>query len=148
MFVVVLFIVTLVMVKVNSDTWQLEFLVVTLAVVVLLNIFSATFQGGLFGLAGCFPPRYLLTQTSSRHSTIFKNQIHEWSTQWTGHWRDHRGSDQHSIACLGRGLCNSSFLLFPLLRSVPDRIRPTILLSHHDTTVSLLCTPAATETIT
>ena len=64
-FVVVLFIVTLVMVKVDSDTWQLEFLVVTLAVVVLLNIFSATFQGGLFGLAGCFPPRHFLTHTSS-----------------------------------------------------------------------------------
>ena len=59
MFVVALFIVTLVLVKVNSDAWQLEFLIVTLAVVVILNIFSATFQGGLFGLAGCFPSKYL-----------------------------------------------------------------------------------------
>ena len=57
--VVFLFTITLVLVKVDTDAWQLEFLIVTLLVVVILNIFSATFQGGLFGLAGCFPPRYM-----------------------------------------------------------------------------------------
>ena len=57
--VVLLFTITLVLVKVDTDAWQLEFLIVTLLVVVILNIFSATFQGGLFGLAGCFPPRYM-----------------------------------------------------------------------------------------
>ena len=54
-----LFIVTLALVKVDSDAWQSEFLILTLVIVVILNIFSAIFQGGLFGLAGCFPPKYM-----------------------------------------------------------------------------------------
>ena len=57
--VVCLFTATLVLVKVDTDDWQEEFLIITLVNVVILNIFSATFQGGLFGLAGCFPPRYM-----------------------------------------------------------------------------------------
>ena len=58
-FVVILFIASLVLVKVDSDTWQLEFLAITLVTIVLINIFTAIFQGGLFGLAGCFPSSYM-----------------------------------------------------------------------------------------
>ena len=58
-FVVILFTFTLVLVKVNSDTWQLEFLAITLVTIILINIFTAIFQGGLFGLAGCFPSKYM-----------------------------------------------------------------------------------------
>jgi len=57
--VVILFTSALVLVRVNSDTWQHEFLVITLVTVVLINIFTALFQGGLFGLAGCFPSKYM-----------------------------------------------------------------------------------------
>lgn len=57
--VVILFISALVLVKVNTDTWQLEFLATTLITIVLINIFTAIFQGGLFGLAGCFPSKYM-----------------------------------------------------------------------------------------
>ena len=58
-FVVILFISTLVLVKVDTDTWQLEFLAITLVIIVLINIFTAIVQGGLFGLAGCFPSKYM-----------------------------------------------------------------------------------------
>ena len=57
--VVLLFTATLVLVKVDTDHWQDSFLVLTLAIVVLINIFTALFQGGLIGLAGAFPSRYM-----------------------------------------------------------------------------------------
>ena len=57
--VVVFFILTLSLVKVDTDSWQDGFLAATLSIIVLINIFSATFQGGVFGLAGCFPPQYM-----------------------------------------------------------------------------------------
>ena len=61
--VVVFFTATLSLAKVNTDSWQQEFLAVTLSIIVLINVFSATFQGGVFGLAGSFPPQY-------RHSLL------------------------------------------------------------------------------
>ena len=57
--VVVFFTATLSLAKVNTDSWQQEFLAVTLSIIVLINVFSATFQGGVFGLAGSFPPQYM-----------------------------------------------------------------------------------------
>ena len=61
-----LFIVTLVLTKVNTDTWQTEFLATTLIIVVLININSAIFQGGIFGLAGSFPQKYMKTLLSGQ----------------------------------------------------------------------------------
>ena len=57
--VVLLFVATLVMVPINTDNCQKEFLIITLVIVVLINIASAIFQGGFRGLAGCFPPAYM-----------------------------------------------------------------------------------------
>jgi len=57
--VVLLFIVTLSLVNVDTDAWQQEFLYITLGCVVAINIFGATFQGGLLGLVGRFPPAYI-----------------------------------------------------------------------------------------
>ena len=45
--------------KINSDLWQHTYLYVVLALVVLINIFAAIFQGGAFGVAGKFPPKYM-----------------------------------------------------------------------------------------
>ena len=45
--------------KTNSDTWQTEFLYIVLTLVVFINIFAATFQSGVFGVAGKFPPKYM-----------------------------------------------------------------------------------------
>ena len=45
--------------KTNSDLWQNTFLYVVLTLVVLINMFAAIFQGGVFGVAGKFPPKYM-----------------------------------------------------------------------------------------
>ena len=77
--IILLFTFSDVMTQVNTDTWQYEFLVVTLFTVVVINImvaifqvsfpisylagfkylFKRLFQGGLSGLAGKFPPSYM-----------------------------------------------------------------------------------------
>lgn len=57
--VILLFISALIFVRVDTDTWQHGFLVLTLVTVVFINVFNALFQGGLFGLAGSFPTDYM-----------------------------------------------------------------------------------------
>merc|ERR1719282_616678 len=57
--VIVAFTFTSIMVQVDTDTWQKDFLIVTLISVVFININSAIFQGGILGVAGKFPPAYM-----------------------------------------------------------------------------------------
>jgi len=57
--VILLFIFTSVMVQVDTDEWQSDFMYLTLASVVIININSAIFQGGICGVAGKFPPAYM-----------------------------------------------------------------------------------------
>merc|ERR1719154_432640 len=58
-FVILMFTFTSVMVQVDTDTWQHEFLIVSLVPVVFININAAIFQGGILGVAGKFPPAYM-----------------------------------------------------------------------------------------
>lgn len=44
---------------IDTDTWQKTFLVILLTLVVIVNINSAIFQGGSFGMAGKFPEKYM-----------------------------------------------------------------------------------------
>ena len=46
-----LFIAVLIMTRMDSDSWQSTFLLVTLLIVILLNVCTAIFQGGLIGRA-------------------------------------------------------------------------------------------------
>uniref|UniRef100_A0A146LIP6 Equilibrative nucleoside transporter 3 n=3 Tax=Lygus hesperus TaxID=30085 RepID=A0A146LIP6_LYGHE len=55
----ILFIVTTVFVKVDTDHWQEEFFLVTLGIVILLNIASAILQSAVFGVVGRFPSKYI-----------------------------------------------------------------------------------------
>ncbi|XP_037072363.1 equilibrative nucleoside transporter 1-like [Pollicipes pollicipes] len=57
--VIVFFIVTTILVPVNSDQWQSTFFAITMVMVVILNVGAAVFQGGLFGLSAQFPSKYL-----------------------------------------------------------------------------------------
>jgi len=59
LFVILLFGVTCAMTKVDTDSWQDEFWIGTIISIILININSAIFQGGLLGLAGKFPPQYM-----------------------------------------------------------------------------------------
>jgi equilibrative nucleoside transporter 1/2/3 len=58
-FVILLFGLTCAMTKVDTDPWQDKFWIGTIISIVLININSAIFQGGLLGLAGKFPPQYM-----------------------------------------------------------------------------------------
>jgi len=58
-FVILLFVFTSVMVKIDTDLWQSTFMYLTLASVVVININAAIFQGGILGVAGKFPPAYM-----------------------------------------------------------------------------------------
>jgi len=58
-FVILSFIFTSIMVKVDTDEWQETFLYVTLASVAFINVNAAIFQGGILGVAGKFPPTYM-----------------------------------------------------------------------------------------
>ncbi|KAF5274247.1 hypothetical protein FQR65_LT04365 [Abscondita terminalis] len=55
----VLFIVTTVFVKVNTDNWQENFFIFTIITVVLLNVSSAVLSGSIFGIIGKFSPKYI-----------------------------------------------------------------------------------------
>ena len=57
--VIVLFVFTDAMTMIDTDGWQREFYFVTLISVVAINVNAAIFQGGLLGVAGKFPPRYI-----------------------------------------------------------------------------------------
>lgn len=57
--VILMFTFTSVMVKIDTDTWQHTFLIVTLVSVVFINTNAAIFQGGILGVAGKFPPAYM-----------------------------------------------------------------------------------------
>jgi len=58
-FMATLFVGVLIMTRIDSDAWQTWFLTSTLTMVVLLNICTAIYQGGLIGVAGKFPPNYM-----------------------------------------------------------------------------------------
>ncbi|CAH1793043.1 unnamed protein product, partial [Owenia fusiformis] len=55
---ILMFTFTVVLVEVNTDSWQMEFFGITLGTVVIVNAASAILQGGIFGLSGMFPQKY------------------------------------------------------------------------------------------
>lgn len=61
-----LFVIVTALARANSDTWQRPFLILILVVVVVINMNSAIFQGGSFGIAGKFPPRYISVAMSGQ----------------------------------------------------------------------------------
>ena len=56
---ITMFAVITILAFVNTDSWQRPFLIIILCLVVIVNINSAIFQGGSFGMAGKFPERYM-----------------------------------------------------------------------------------------
>ncbi|KAK9507984.1 hypothetical protein O3M35_007738 [Rhynocoris fuscipes] len=62
----VLFILTTIFVKINTDPWQEEFFLLTLGIIVVLNIASAILQSAIFGVVGRFPSRYIAGTVSGQ----------------------------------------------------------------------------------
>lgn len=57
--VIVVFIITLLLVKIDSDNWQAIFYSITLLSVVILSAASSVYMASMFGLAGMFPIQYM-----------------------------------------------------------------------------------------
>ncbi|XP_030555582.1 equilibrative nucleoside transporter 2 [Drosophila novamexicana] len=64
--ILVLFGVTTGFVEVDTDRWQEQFFLITLIIVVILNISSATMSGALYGVAGLFPSEYMTAVVSGQ----------------------------------------------------------------------------------
>nr|XP_016944869.1 equilibrative nucleoside transporter 3 [Drosophila suzukii] len=64
--ILVLFGVTTGFVEVNTDTWQEQFFLITLIIVVLLNVSAATMSGALYGVAGLFPSEFITAVVSGQ----------------------------------------------------------------------------------
>mmetsp|Transcript_86418 Transcript_86418/g.137189 ORF Transcript_86418/g.137189 Transcript_86418/m.137189 type:complete len:299 (+) Transcript_86418:28-924(+) len=52
------FVLTTALVVVDTSNWTNQFFMVTIGTIILINMFSAVYQGGLFGVCGMMPPKY------------------------------------------------------------------------------------------
>ncbi|XP_060063704.1 equilibrative nucleoside transporter 3-like [Ylistrum balloti] len=64
--ILIMFVFTLSLVNINTNSWQMPFYVATLVTVVILSAGSAVFTASMFGLAGIFPPRYMQAAVSGQ----------------------------------------------------------------------------------
>ena len=71
-----MFAVITVLAFINTDSWQRPFLIIILCLVVIVNINSAIFQGGSFGMAGKFPDKYMSGKSKMKVlSTVLPTSI-------------------------------------------------------------------------
>ncbi|XP_068209553.1 equilibrative nucleoside transporter 1-like [Palaemon carinicauda] len=63
---ILLFSVTTALTQVNTDGWQTGFFAITIIVIFFINSSGAIFQGGLFGVAGLFPERFMTAVMSGQ----------------------------------------------------------------------------------
>ncbi|KAL0112225.1 hypothetical protein PUN28_011944 [Cardiocondyla obscurior] len=64
--ILVLFILTTIFVKIETDEWQITFLIITLVTSAVVNAASAIFGGSLMGIAGKFSPKYITAMSSGQ----------------------------------------------------------------------------------
>ncbi|KAG0715525.1 Equilibrative nucleoside transporter 1 [Chionoecetes opilio] len=63
---ILLFCVTTVFTQISTDDWQTGFFILTMIIIVIINSAGAIFQGGLFGVAGMFPEKYMTAVVSGQ----------------------------------------------------------------------------------
>ncbi|XP_045113466.1 equilibrative nucleoside transporter 1-like isoform X2 [Portunus trituberculatus] len=63
---ILLFCITTVFTQVNTNEWQVGFFTLTMIIIILINSAGAVFQGGLFGVAGMFPEKYMTAVVSGQ----------------------------------------------------------------------------------
>ncbi|XP_045583120.2 equilibrative nucleoside transporter 1 isoform X2 [Procambarus clarkii] len=56
---IILFSLTTILTQINTDDWQWGFFILTIIIIIIINSSGAIFQGGLFGVAGMFPEKYI-----------------------------------------------------------------------------------------
>lgn len=52
------FVLTTVLVVIDTKKWTTDFFYITIGTIILINMSSAIYQGGLFGVCGMMPPKY------------------------------------------------------------------------------------------
>lgn len=62
----IVFTLTTVFVKIDTDEMQSTFFVVTMVMVVIVSFFSATFQAAIFGIVASFPNKYMHTMVTGQ----------------------------------------------------------------------------------
>ncbi|XP_029032918.1 equilibrative nucleoside transporter 1 [Osmia bicornis bicornis] len=82
--ILLLFIVTTVFVKINTDKWQGTFLIITLTTVACVNSASAIFGGSLMGVVGRFSPKYITAMSSGQALGGIFTAITEICSLWIG----------------------------------------------------------------
>ncbi|CAL4062972.1 unnamed protein product [Meganyctiphanes norvegica] len=66
------FTVTTIFTQINTDDWQVKFFGVNMVVIFFVNVAGAIWQGGIFGLAGMFPGKFMTaTMTGMGISGVF-----------------------------------------------------------------------------
>ena len=68
-----MFILTTIMVKVDTDSWTDWFFGLTIAIIVLFNACSGVFSGGIFGMAASFTPHH--TQVRRLHFYLIEFRV-------------------------------------------------------------------------
>ncbi|XP_076060771.1 equilibrative nucleoside transporter 1-like isoform X2 [Oratosquilla oratoria] len=63
---IIFFSLTTAFVEVDTDDWQEGFFIFTMIIIVIMNCSGAVFQGGLFGVVGMFPERYMTAVVSGQ----------------------------------------------------------------------------------
>ncbi|XP_043492164.1 equilibrative nucleoside transporter 3 [Polistes fuscatus] len=82
--ILLLFIMTTVFVKINTDKWQATFLVITLTTVALVNVASAIFGGSLMGIVGRFSPKYITAMSGGQALGGIFTALAEVISLWIG----------------------------------------------------------------
>ncbi|CAD6236026.1 GSCOCG00008056001-RA-CDS [Cotesia congregata] len=80
----ILFIMTTVFVKINTDEWQNTFLIITLSTVAIVNALSAIFGGTLMGIVGRFSPRYITAMSGGQALGGIFTALTEICSLWIG----------------------------------------------------------------
>ncbi|XP_014296757.1 equilibrative nucleoside transporter 1 [Microplitis demolitor] len=80
----IMFIVTTVFVKINTDEWQNTFLIITLTTVAFVNALSAVFGGTLMGIVGRFSPKYITAMSGGQALGGIFTALTEICSLWIG----------------------------------------------------------------
>ncbi|XP_011253886.2 equilibrative nucleoside transporter 1 isoform X2 [Camponotus floridanus] len=82
--ILLLFIMTTTFVEVNTDKWQNQFLIITLATVAVVNAASAIFGGSLMGIVGKFSPKYITAMSGGQALGGIFTALAEVCSLWIG----------------------------------------------------------------
>lgn len=82
--ILLLFILTTIFVKMDTDKWQNTFLIITLVTVTLVNAASAIFGGSLMGIVGKFSPKYITAMSGGQALGGIFTALAEICSLWIG----------------------------------------------------------------